>query len=336
MESLGAFADGDWDSLSRMFTDDDLDFTSHFLGQGSSFPPQNNESLFHTLDFLNSNLQYLSQENSYSSSGSSGVFTTPSQESYYFNDSYHHVPVANGVSMSLDVSVVDEKNIGSAINPAFTDIVMGESASVEDQDAAGNDSQAAATSGKQLQLKRIMYDASSAKDKTISDSSSPSVKKKARVSQDVSVQKSKKIVQSRKSQNVDRNGKEEESNTGVDGHSSISYSSEDDNVGSTSETKAAVNSNGKTRASRGTATDPQSLYARKRREKINERLRILQNLVPNGTKVDISTMLEEAVHYVQFLQLQIKLLSSDDMWMYAPIAYNGMDIGLQQKISSLV
>ncbi|GAU36489.1 hypothetical protein TSUD_316150 [Trifolium subterraneum] len=96
-----------------------------------------------------------------------------------------------------------------------------------------------------------------------------------------------------------------------------------------------LNSNGKTRANRGSATDPQSLYARKRREKINERLRTLQNLVPNGTKVDISTMLEDAIHYVKFLQLQIKLLSSDDMWMYAAIAYNGLDIGvnLNQKIS---
>ena len=46
----------------------------------------------------------------------------------------------------------------------------------------------------------------------------------------------------------------------------------------------------------------------KRRERINERLKILQNLVPNGTKVDISTMLEEAVHYVKFLQLQIRSL----------------------------
>jgi hypothetical protein len=36
-------------------------------------------------------------------------------------------------------------------------------------------------------------------------------------------------------------------------------------------------------------------------------------------QVDISTMLEEAVQYVKFLQLQIKLLSSDDTWMYAPI-----------------
>ncbi|KAK7310812.1 hypothetical protein RJT34_08556 [Clitoria ternatea] len=117
-----------------------------------------------------------------------------------------------------------------------------------------------------------------------------------------------------------------------DRHSSGSYTSEEDNTfqenSERSESPTALNLNGKRRASRGSATDPQSLYARKRRERINERLKILQNLVPNGTKVDISTMLEEAVHYVKFLQLQIKLLSSDDLWMYAPIAYNGLDIGL--------
>nr|POE56144.1 transcription factor bhlh85 [Quercus suber] len=97
---------------------------------------------------------------------------------------------------------------------------------------------------------------------------------------------------------------------------------------------APLSLNGTRKASRGAATDPQSLYARKRRERINERLRTLQSLVPNGTKVDISTMLEEAVQYVKFLQLQIKViakekpcyctfLNSDDLWMYAPIAYNG-------------
>ncbi|XP_042472443.1 transcription factor BHLH133-like [Zingiber officinale] len=99
----------------------------------------------------------------------------------------------------------------------------------------------------------------------------------------------------------------------------------------------------------------------KRRERINARLKILQNLVPNGTKVDISTMLEEAVQYVKFLQLQIKasrtntfglkikfakaielslffprtqLLSSDELWMYAPIAYNGVNVGLDLKVSA--
>ncbi|KAI0503755.1 hypothetical protein KFK09_014696 [Dendrobium nobile] len=97
----------------------------------------------------------------------------------------------------------------------------------------------------------------------------------------------------------------------------------------------SLNSNGKKRACRGSATDPQSLYARKRRERINERLKILQNLIPNGTKVDINTMLEEAVQYVKFLQVQIKLLSSDELWMYAPIAYNGINIDLDLKMSPL-
>jgi hypothetical protein len=49
------------------------------------------------------------------------------------------------------------------------------------------------------------------------------------------------------------------------------------------------------------------LFEQKRRERINERLKTLQTLVPNGTKVDMSTMLEEAVQYVKFLQLQIKV-----------------------------
>ncbi|XP_062190563.1 transcription factor RSL2-like [Phragmites australis] len=118
-------------------------------------------------------------------------------------------------------------------------------------------------------------------------------------------------------------GNDDGGNAFVDTQSSSSCTSEEGNL------EGNANSSSKktgTRASRGAATDPQSLYARKRRERINERMRILQNLVPNGTKVDISTMLEEAVQYVKFLQLQIKLLSSDDMWMYAPIAYNGINI----------
>ncbi|XP_022772440.1 transcription factor bHLH84-like [Durio zibethinus] len=154
----------------------------------------------------------------------------------------------------------------------------------------------------------------------------------------------KNVQYSKKNRNSNLNGNEGESNIGSDGQSSSTFSSDNDNVSqdtngvATSDSKASLvlNLNGKTRASRGSATDPQSLYARKRRERINERLRILQKLVPNGTKVDISTMLEEAVHYVKFLQLQIKLLSSDDLWMYAPIAYNGIDIGLDKKISTLL
>uniref|UniRef100_A0A0E0QAK2 BHLH domain-containing protein n=2 Tax=Oryza TaxID=4527 RepID=A0A0E0QAK2_ORYRU len=138
---------------------------------------------------------------------------------------------------------------------------------------------------------------------------------------------------SKKAGKKDPIGSDEGGNTYIDTQSSSSCTSEEGNLEGNA--KPSSKKMG-TRANRGAATDPQSLYARKRRERINERLRILQNLVPNGTKVDISTMLEEAVQYVKFLQLQIKLLSSDDMWMYAPIAYNGVNISnIDLNISSL-
>ncbi|KAL9681253.1 hypothetical protein QQ045_013035 [Rhodiola kirilowii] len=60
--------------------------------------------------------------------------------------------------------------------------------------------------------------------------------------------------------------------------------------------------------------DPQSIAAKNRRERISERLKILQELVPNGTKVDLVTMLEKAIGYVKFLQLQVKVLAADEFW----------------------
>ncbi|TMW92860.1 hypothetical protein EJD97_012471 [Solanum chilense] len=53
--------------------------------------------------------------------------------------------------------------------------------------------------------------------------------------------------------------------------------------------------------------DPRSVAARHRREKISEKIRILQRLVPGGTKMDTASI-DEAVHYVKFLKKQLKLL----------------------------
>ncbi|XP_020091829.1 transcription factor bHLH84-like isoform X2 [Ananas comosus] len=169
------------------------------------------------------------------------------------------------------------------------------------------------------------------------DSTAVSTKKKARDSEKVQSAKKGEV---KRTANSIQSGDDE----ALHGQSCSSYGSDNDSnasqemngggsTSSCSKGSSVLNLSGKTRANRGSATDPQSLYARKRRERINERLRILQNLVPNGTKVDISTMLEEAVNYVKFLQLQIKLLSSDELWMYAPIAYNGMNIGIDLKMS---
>ncbi|KAJ0822297.1 putative transcription factor bHLH family [Helianthus annuus] len=62
------------------------------------------------------------------------------------------------------------------------------------------------------------------------------------------------------------------------------------------------------RARRGQATDSHSLAERVRREKISERMKMLQNLVPNCNKVTgKALMLDEIINYVQSLQRQVEV-----------------------------
>ncbi|GLJ04879.1 hypothetical protein SUGI_0005550 [Cryptomeria japonica] len=64
------------------------------------------------------------------------------------------------------------------------------------------------------------------------------------------------------------------------------------------------------RARRGQATDSHSLAERVRREKISERMKLLQDLVPGCNKITgKAVMLDEIINYVQSLQHQVEFLS---------------------------
>ncbi|CAH8268978.1 unnamed protein product [Arabidopsis lyrata] len=64
------------------------------------------------------------------------------------------------------------------------------------------------------------------------------------------------------------------------------------------------------RARRGQATDSHSLAERARREKINARMKLLQELVPGCDKIQgTALVLDEIINHVQSLQRQVEMLS---------------------------
>ncbi|TMW84868.1 hypothetical protein EJD97_024231 [Solanum chilense] len=280
MEQMGAFFDEEYcQSLSKMFLNENSsDFMFQLHGEdniieGSFFSSSNS----HT---SNNNIDYFSQENSIDSRGSDAMFFLNNNTSHEYLQYNYDVESTNfymmGNKMNLENSLSND------------DYVMKEN-------IGNNYSQL----DKEMLLKRKFDKVevqSTIEEEKFKEFENP--KKKSKVSRDHG-QKNKKNSQSKakkNQKNIQMNNEEVgDKETNNNGQSTSSCSSEDDS-----------NLKTKTRASRGAATDPQSLYAR----------------------VDLSTMLEEAVHYVKFLQTQIKLLSSDDMWMYAPIAYNGMGIDL--------
>lgn len=82
-----------------------------------------------------------------------------------------------------------------------------------------------------------------------------------------------------------------------------------------------------TRKSR--AAEVHNLSERRRRDKINEKMRALQELIPHCNKSDKASMLDEAIEYLKSLQLQLQV-----MWMgsgMAPIIFPN----IQQYMSQI-
>ncbi|KAL6552317.1 ATP-dependent DNA helicase pif3 [Orobanche hederae] len=60
---------------------------------------------------------------------------------------------------------------------------------------------------------------------------------------------------------------------------------------------------------RSRAAEVHNLSERKRRDRINEKMRALQELIPNCNKADKASMLDEAIEYLKTLQLQVQMMS---------------------------
>ncbi|MCO5604573.1 hypothetical protein L7F22_058741 [Adiantum nelumboides] len=56
------------------------------------------------------------------------------------------------------------------------------------------------------------------------------------------------------------------------------------------------------------SVEPQSVTARQRRARIRDKLNTLQELVPGGAALDTASLLQEAVHYIAFLQVEVAAL----------------------------
>eukprot|EP00268_Persea_americana_P012336 TRINITY_DN1519_c1_g1_i16.p1 TRINITY_DN1519_c1_g1~~TRINITY_DN1519_c1_g1_i16.p1 ORF type:complete len:627 (-),score=146.94 TRINITY_DN1519_c1_g1_i16:288-2168(-) len=62
-------------------------------------------------------------------------------------------------------------------------------------------------------------------------------------------------------------------------------------------------------AKRSRTAEVHNLSERRRRDRINEKMRALQELIPNCNKVDKASMLDEAIEYIKTLQLQMQMMS---------------------------
>ncbi|OEL31562.1 Transcription factor SPATULA [Dichanthelium oligosanthes] len=60
---------------------------------------------------------------------------------------------------------------------------------------------------------------------------------------------------------------------------------------------------------RSRAAEVHNLSEKRRRSRINEKMKALQSLIPNSNKTDKASMLDEAIEYLKQLQLQVQMLS---------------------------
>ncbi|KAL0732546.1 hypothetical protein Bca4012_008755 [Brassica carinata] len=76
-----------------------------------------------------------------------------------------------------------------------------------------------------------------------------------------------------------------------------------------------------TGSKRSRSAEVHNLSERRRRDRINEKMRALQELIPNCNKVDKASMLDEAIEYLKSLQLQVQIMSMASGYYMPPVMF---------------
>ncbi|KAL4333784.1 hypothetical protein GQ457_07G025370 [Hibiscus cannabinus] len=80
---------------------------------------------------------------------------------------------------------------------------------------------------------------------------------------------------------------------------------------------------------RSRAAEVHNLSEKRRRSRINEKMKALQNLIPNSNKTDKASMLDEAIEYLKQLQLQVQMLSMRNGMSLYPMCLPGVPQPMQ-------
>nr|GLL42761.1 transcription factor PIF1-like isoform X2 [Ipomoea trifida] len=102
--------------------------------------------------------------------------------------------------------------------------------------------------------------------------------------------------------------------------------SETDDEGHNTDTDfgSADNAKKQTSSKRSRAAEVHNLSERKRRDRINEKMRALQQLIPRCNKLDKASILDEAIEYLKSLQLQVQMMSLGHGCGMIPMMFPGI------------
>ncbi|XP_047978085.1 transcription factor UNE10-like isoform X2 [Salvia hispanica] len=115
--------------------------------------------------------------------------------------------------------------------------------------------------------------------------------------------------------------------TSAEDHETVCYGGSQRQAGKKSNRKLGIGKSSIISAKvRAAAIHNQS--ERRRRDKINERMKTLQKLVPNSSKTDKASMLDEVIDYMKQLQAQVQMMSRMSM----PSMNMMMPLSMQQHL----